>query len=139
MTEYYKGWPLLQDLPRGWVIDDTAGSPLHGYKFCTNNKSILNGQKRALVKVLKPQIAINFEAEKKPTLPPQSIKKPIEAIDPNTPKTVNQLARAKFKAKLLNDILVDLTICELEGWDKMEYIQELQALITNIGKKGDLL
>jgi len=45
----------------------------------------------------------------------------------------------KFKAKLLNDILVDLTICELEGWDKMEYIQELQALITNIGKKGDLL
>ena len=99
----------------------------------------MNGQKRALVRVLQPQVTIDFEAEKRPALPPQAIKKPIQTIDPNTPKTVNQLARAKFKAKLLNDILVDLTICELEGWDKMEYIQELQALIANIGKKGDLL
>jgi len=45
----YKDWELLQSLPDGWRIDKTAGSPLCGYEFCTNGKSLLNGQKRALL------------------------------------------------------------------------------------------
>lgn len=52
-------------------------------------------------------------------------------------KTVNDLARAKFKEKLLLDIVVDLTICEIEGWSKVDYLNELKDLINNLGK-GEL-
>lgn len=52
-------------------------------------------------------------------------------------KTVNDLARAKFKEKLLLDIVVDLTICEIEGWPKVDYLNELKDLINNLGK-GEL-
>jgi hypothetical protein len=37
-------------LPEGWIIDKYCGSPLYGFVFCTNGKSILNGGKRALVR-----------------------------------------------------------------------------------------
>lgn len=46
-------------------------------------------------------------------------------------KQVNQYARERMKLKLLADIRTDLMICELEGWDKREYLQELQGLITS--------
>lgn len=52
-------------------------------------------------------------------------------------KAVNDLARAKFKEKLLLDIVVDLTICEIEGWSKVDYLNELKDLINNLGK-GEL-
>lgn len=31
---------------------------------------------------------------------------------------INRLAREQMKLKLLQDIMVDLTICEIEGYDK---------------------
>lgn len=37
-----------------------------------------------------------------------------------------------MQEKLLNDVVVDLTICEIEGWDKTEYINELKELILSI-------
>ena len=46
----YKDWELYEVLPAGWKIDKTTGSPLFGYDFCTDGKSIINGGKRALVK-----------------------------------------------------------------------------------------
>ena len=49
----YRDWPLLETLPNGWTIDGSAGSPLAGYAFVTNGKSVLNGQKRALLLVKK--------------------------------------------------------------------------------------
>ena len=49
-TPKYRDWDILETLPEGWVIDKTAGSPLYGFVFCTNGKSILNGGKRALVR-----------------------------------------------------------------------------------------
>ena len=47
----YKDWVLFDTLPKGWKIDRTVGSPLAGYVFCTNGKSVLRGQQRGLVKV----------------------------------------------------------------------------------------
>ena len=47
----YKHWDLIEALPSGWKIDQSAGSPLFGYVFATNGKSILNGGKRALLLV----------------------------------------------------------------------------------------
>lgn len=45
--------------------------------------------------------------------------------DPQTPKALNQLAREQMIVKLLNDIRMDLTICEVEGWSAREYIMRL--------------
>lgn len=46
----YRDWELYEVLPSGWKIDKHCGSPLFGYDFCTDGKSIINGGKRALVK-----------------------------------------------------------------------------------------
>jgi hypothetical protein len=61
---------------------------------------------------------------------------PAQVIDDNYVRTVNELARRKFKQKLLNDIMVDLVICEIEGWYKMEYINEIRRLINDIGNQS---
>jgi hypothetical protein len=47
-------------------------------------------------------------------------------------KSVNDLARLKFKEQILKEILFDLTVCEIEGWDKKEYINELKELLNEI-------
>lgn len=52
--------------------------------------------------------------------------------DKQIAKKLNVLARECMKQKLLNDILIDLTICEIEKWDKKEYIKDLKNLINSI-------
>ena len=53
-------------------------------------------------------------------------------MDKDTAKAFNTLARKKFEEKLLKEILADLMVCEIEGWDKREYIEELKELIDGI-------
>ena len=55
-------------------------------------------------------------------------------IDTNCAPSLNRLAREQMKLKLLEDIRMDLIVCEIEGWDKMEYINELNELVNNFGK-----
>lgn len=55
--------------------------------------------------------------------------------DEETAKTLNNLARHEMMLKLLNDIRVDLLICEIEGWDKKEYLEELKKMITALGSR----
>jgi hypothetical protein len=47
----YRYWDILDELPEGWSVDKTAGSPAPHTVFITNGKSVLNGQKRALLKI----------------------------------------------------------------------------------------
>ena len=47
-----------------------------------------------------------------------------------TSKALNRLCREEMKHRLLADILADLSICELEGYDKREYIQELVDMLN---------
>lgn len=61
-----------------------------------------------------------------------------DTVDPETRRALNDLARHKMILNLYNDIMVDLTICEIEGWDKMEYIRELQEVINHFGRKERL-
>ena len=129
----YRDWDILEYLPEGWVIDKTAGSPAPNTVFITNGKSVLNGQKRALLKV---------EAKRDINTPKNEIvknhfveaNKKVEKTEiPLFPaKTVNDLARLKFKEQLLKEIMFDLMVCEIEGWDKKEYINELKKLINSI-------
>lgn len=52
---------------------------------------------------------------------------------PETRKALNRLAREQIKLRLLADISLDLVICELEGWDKTEYLNELKSMIDDLG------
>lgn len=59
---------------------------------------------------------------------------------PDTPKKMQELARHQMILRLYADILMDMQICEVEGWNKMEYIRMLQELInsfTDCGAKMD--
>ena len=56
-----------------------------------------------------------------------------EGTDKETRKTLNDLARHRMIHRLLADIRIDLEVCEIEGWDKMEYIQTLQKEIGGLG------
>ena len=55
-------------------------------------------------------------------------------IDTNCAPSLNRLAREQMKLKLMQDIRADLMICEIEGWDKMEYINELNELVNSFRK-----
>lgn len=131
----YKGWNLFQSLPDGWKIDKSAGSPLCGYEFCTNGKSVLNGQIRALVFVG----SAPSEHKQLYEEPITSKELPEQKIEIEYPaRAVNELARKKFEERLLNDIRVDLMICEIEGWCKMEYIREIRRLIAGIASRKQI-
>jgi len=52
--------------------------------------------------------------------------------NPDSPKKLNQLAREQLKLKLLNDVLIDMNICRLEGWNATEYIIELQDMLQEL-------
>ena len=45
---------------------------------------------------------------------------------------LNKVAREQMKYRIYQDILIDMTICEIEGWDKKEYIYELQEMLNSI-------
>ncbi len=60
-------------------------------------------------------------------------------LTPDTPATrhaFNRLAREKMKLRLLADIRMDLMVCKLEGLDKLEYLDELLALVQELRKGG---
>lgn len=48
-------------------------------------------------------------------------------------KALNRLAREKMKYRLLADISLDLAVCEIEGWNKLEYLNELKSMIDDLG------
>ena len=51
-------------------------------------------------------------------------------------KALNELARHQAICKIQSDILIDMQICELEGWDRMEYIRQLQILLNSFTKEN---
>ena len=58
-------------------------------------------------------------------------------IIPNkdTARALNDLARHTAIVRILNDIRMDMEICEIEGWDKTEYIKQLKKLLDSIGQE----
>ena len=52
--------------------------------------------------------------------------------DKETAKALNDLARHKAILRLLNDVRIDMEICEIEGWDKREYLNWLKELIDSM-------
>lgn len=59
-------------------------------------------------------------------------------LTPDTPemrRLLNRVAREQLKKRLLADVLMDMKVCEIEGWDKLEFINELMELLAALGKK----
>lgn len=44
---------------------------------------------------------------------------------------LQELARHQTIKRLYADILMDMGVCEIEGWDKMEFIRQLKATIDH--------
>lgn len=56
-------------------------------------------------------------------------------MEQSVSKPLNDLARHQTIVRLLADIAVDLQVCELEGWDKGEYITMLHQEIDKFYKQ----
>ena len=54
--------------------------------------------------------------------------------DEDTARALNDLARHTAIVRILNDIRMDMEICEIEGWGKTEYIKQLKKLLDSIGR-----
>ena len=128
--ETYNGWILYDSMPDGFRIDKTEGSPLAGYKFIING-SPLNGGARALLRMHSYAMRVCDKSYPIAKIE-QKKNEQTQKIDENYRSAVNALARKKFEMRLLADIKVDLMICEIEGWDKREYIDELKLLINGL-------
>ena len=50
-------------------------------------------------------------------------------------RALNRLAREQMKHRILADIRMDMLTCELEGWDKLEYLNELIDMISHFQKQ----
>ena len=55
--------------------------------------------------------------------------------DKDTARALNDLARHKAIVRILSDIRMDMEICEIEGWDKNEYLNLIRQLLNSIGDK----
>lgn len=129
----YRDWNILDTIPEGWVIDLTAGAPAPNTVFITNGKSVISGlQKRALLNVQPKETKFEVYVPKIDHIVGATEK--VET-QPFPAKSVNTLARLKFKEQLLKEITFDLMVCEIEGWSKTEYINELKSLIDSIDTK----
>jgi len=54
----------------------------------------------------------------------------------NVSKKLNRLAREQTKERILRDILLDMQICVFEGWDILEYTNEIIHLLTEISHEN---
>ena len=54
-----------------------------------------------------------------------------------TRRKAQELARHQMIVKLEADILMDMQVCDIEGWDKMEYLNMLKDLINGFGEEQE--
>lgn len=56
----------------------------------------------------------------------------LEPDTPETRKTLNDLTRHQLIVRILQEIEFDLMICEIEGWDKRDFIRQIKSEIKKI-------
>lgn len=123
---------MLDALPIGWSFDKTVGSPLAGYVFATNGKSVISGQERALIKQTIPRVDAPERAQSTSKFAAQKTEIKQYELDPEARLIINKLGREASILRLLADIRIDMMVCELEGWDKTEYIEEICRLVRGL-------
>lgn len=116
-------------MPLGWQHDNSWGSPFCGYTPINNGKSVFNGGEKGLLKI---KIQPKPQHEKKPKPAINHRPKAVDQKPVDYAKKMNDLARLKMKEQLIKDLTVDLTICQIEGWDYKEYVADLKKTIDNL-------
>lgn len=125
----------FETMPDGWSIDKTWGSPEYGWQPIHNGRSVLNGGRKGLLRVkpipvdpvrdgIKNNDHDRLASVRTACCPPPSVDE-VQAIV----ETTNRLARERFKEWLLKELLFDLQVCRIEGWDFKQYVTELKMLI----------
>ncbi len=56
----------------------------------------------------------------------------IELHGEGASRKLQELARHEMITKLYADILLDMQVCEIEGWDRMEFVRQLQDLLNSL-------
>jgi hypothetical protein len=131
---YKDWWPIYDELPEGFRIDKKTASPLCLHYFIQKGNMFCGNYEKALLKVDFPKKESVKESVDVP-IASNSLRLEAEkpkVVDVDISKPLNNLARLKLKETLLKDIAVDLCICEIEGWDKREYLQDLKSLIDSV-------
>lgn len=125
--------PKYDDMPEGWRIDTSWGSPEHGWTPICNGKSMLNGGKKGLLRRKPEPLKIEIShTVLVPVSEPSPNLKITKEESKQAAKVMNKLAREKFKEKLLQEILFDLSVCKIEGWPIKQYAKELKQLIDSV-------
>lgn len=55
--------------------------------------------------------------------------------DEDTRIALNDLARHQTIYNLYRDILIDMVVCEIEGWDKLAYLKLLKDVIEHFERR----
>ena len=55
--------------------------------------------------------------------------------DKDTRRALNDLARHQTICNLYRDVLTDMMVCEIEGWDKLAYLKLLKDVIEHFERK----
>src|SRR5690606_26220641 len=120
----------FDSLPAGWKLDRSWGSPEYGWEPICNGRSLLNGGRKGLLKVEKPTVKESLTVAPTAAPDPEPTRIELTADErKEAAKAMNELARAKFKERLLQDLMADLMVCKIEGWSITDYISELKTLI----------
>ena len=56
-------------------------------------------------------------------------------VSTETRRALNDLARHQLILKLYADIRMDIAVCDIEGWDKMEFINMLYDVLEHFKKQ----
>lgn len=126
----------FNEMPRGWKLDTTWGSPEHGWTPICNGKSMLNGGEKGLLRYVKKEVIQNIPVLKNPIVSIVEHERNDTKVESKDVSYVLQkLARAKFKQALLQEILFDLTVCQIERWPIRPYINELKHIVDSVYKR----
>lgn len=55
-----------------------------------------------------------------------------QEMDKETRWRLQVLAREQLKQRLLQDVLFDMHVCQLEGWDVREFVEDIKKLLDSI-------
>jgi hypothetical protein len=124
----------FETMPDGWRLDSSWGSPVSGYAPICDGVSRLRGGRKGLLKIAE---TVEEPAAQRPAQKPPETPKAVETVEDAkaTAWVQNELARAQMKHRLMADLLMDLRICQLEGWPADEYVCGLKELIDEAFEK----
>jgi hypothetical protein len=126
----------FNEMPEGWKVDCTFGSPLTGYIPICNGKSLLNGGEKGLLRRKEEMMSEVVNRIKIVASQTVAAKRKLTKEEMVHAAFLTQrLSREKFKEYLLQEILFDMSVCKIESWPINQYPNELKELIDSIVKK----